>query len=141
MTKTKISLALIQAYEQTDYRILAKPPFTMKIGKRSQELAGLYRRTKSSTACVITAWNPRSQEQSAAENDSAQTRLTAELDKAGLRHLPAFGADPKDEWTGEASLLVLDASRATAKMLGRKYGQNCIVWAEADAVAKLLFLR
>jgi hypothetical protein len=141
VTDTKVSPALIQAYEQTDYRVLVQPPFTMKIGKPSRELADLYRRTRTSTACVITAWNPRSKKQCDDDNDAAQARLTADLDMAGLRHLPALGADPTETWKGEASLLVLDASRKTAEDLGRKYGQNCIVWAEADAVPRLVFLR
>ncbi len=141
MTKTEISQALIRAYEETDYRVLVQPPFTMRIGRASQELAELYRRTKAGTACVITAWNPRSKKLSDAENDTAQARLIAELDKGGLRHLPALGADPKGKWKGEASVLVLDATRKIVEGLGRKYGQNCIVWAEADAVPKLLFLR
>jgi hypothetical protein len=141
VTTTRISPALIQAYEATDYLVLEPLPFTLKIGKPSRELADLYRRTGSSTACVITAWNPRSEEKSKAENDAAQVRLIATLDKAGLRHLPAFGTDPKEDWKGEDSLLVLGASRETVEALGRTYGQNCIVWAEADAVPRLLFLR
>ena len=141
VTNTRISRALIQAYEQTDYRVLEPLPFTLKIGKPSRELADLYRRTGTDTACVITAWNPRSEEKSKAENDAAQVRLIAALDKAGLRHLPAFGADPKEKWKGEDSLLVLGASRENIEVLGRNHGQNCIVWAEADAVPGLLFLR
>src|SRR5689334_18430897 len=107
MTNTRLSPALIQAYEATDYRVLEPLPFTLNIGKPSQELADLYRRTGTSTACVITAWNPRSEEKSKAENDAAQVRLIAALDKAGLCHLPAFGADPRKKWKGEDSLLVL----------------------------------
>ena len=141
VTDTKVSPALIQAYEQTNYRVLVPPAFTMKIGKPSRELGELYSRTATNTACVITAWNPRSEEQSHAENDAAQARLTADLDKAGLRHLPALGTDPAEKWKGEVSLLVLDASRETVEELGRKYGQNCIVWAEADAVPRLICLR
>ncbi len=141
MTNTQISPALVQSYEATNYRILEPAPFTLKIGKRSSKLADLYRRSGAGTACVITAWNPRSEEMSKAGNDAAQARLTAELDKAGLRHLPAFGADPNEKWNGEVSLLVLGASRAEVENLGRSYGQNCIVWAEADAVPRLIFLR
>ena len=141
MTASSIPASLIRAYEETDYRVLAPEPFTMKIGTRSRELAELYGQTGARTATVITAWNPRSEKKSDAENEAAQARLVADLDKAGLRHLPALGADPKDQWKGEASLLVLGAARVRVEALGRKYSQNCIVWAEADALPKLLFLR
>ena len=55
--------------------------------------------------------------------------------------LPALGADPKGDWKSEVSLLVLDAMKETVETLGRKYGQNCIVWAEADAGPVPIFLR
>jgi len=141
MTGSSIPASLIRAYEETDYRVLEPEPFTMKIGIRSQDLAKLYGRTGAKTAACITAWNPRSEKKSDAENEAAQARLIADLHAAGLRHLPAIGADPKDKWKGEVSLLVLDAARGTVEDLGRKYGQDCIVWAEADALPKLLFLR
>jgi hypothetical protein len=141
MTNSTIPASLIRAYEATDYCVLEPVPFTMKIGRRSPELENLYRNTGAKTATVITAWNPRSEKKSDTENAAAQTNLVAELERAGLAHLPALGADPKEEWKGEVSLLVLDASKETVEALGRKYGQNCIVWAAADAVPELVFLR
>ena len=141
MTNTDVSAHLIRAYEATDYWVLEPVPFTMKIGKSSMPLADLCRRFGSRSACVITAWNPRSEEHSDAENDAAQRRLIAELDKVGLRHFPAFGADPTEKWKGEASLLVLGAAQATVEEFGRRYGQNCIVWAGDDALPRLIFLR
>ncbi len=116
-------------------------PFTLKIGQPSRPLAGLLRRTGSASACVITAWNPRSEIRSDAENEAAQGRLIADLEGAGLAHFPAFGADPGEEWKGEASLLVLGATRTAVEELARRHGQNCIVWAEADALPRLIFLR
>jgi hypothetical protein len=139
MTGSAIPASLISAYEATDYRVLEPVAFTMKIGRRSPELEDLYRRTGAKTATVITAWNPRSEKKTVAENAAAQARLIADLEAAGLAHLPALGADPKGDWKSEVSLLVLDAMKETVETLGRKYGQNCIVWVEADAVPSLLF--
>ena len=141
MTGSAIPASLIRAYEATDYRVLEPAPFIMKIGRRSLELEDLYRRTGARTATVITAWNPRSEKRTDAENDAAQANLIGDLERAGLAHLPALGADPKGEWKGEVSLLVLDAPKETVEALGRKYGQNCIVCVEADAVPRLVFLR
>ena len=141
MAGTEISADLIRAYEATDYRVLEPVPFTMKIGKPSLALADLCRRTGCRTACVITAWNPRSEIRSDGENDAAQRRLVADLEGVGLKFLPALGADPTEEWKGEASLLVLGATRAIVEQLGKRYDQNCIVWAESDAVPRLIFLR
>ncbi|HEY2889324.1 MAG TPA: DUF3293 domain-containing protein [Dongiaceae bacterium] len=141
MTGSAIPASLISAYKATDYRVLEPVAFTMKIGRRSHELEDLYRRTGARTATVITAWNPRSEKKTDAENAAAQASLIADLEAAGLAHLPALGADPKGEWKGEVSLLVLDATKEAVEALGRNYGQNCIVWVEADAVPVLLFLR
>jgi hypothetical protein len=141
MTSSAIPASLIRAYEATDYRVLEPAAFTMKIGRPSPELENLYRRAGARTATIITAWNPRSEKKTDAENAAAQAKLIADLDQAGLAHLPALGADPKGEWKGEVSLLVLDAPKETVEALGRKYGQNCIVWVEADAVPLLVFLR
>jgi hypothetical protein len=141
MTGSEIPASLIRAYEATDYRVLGPVPFTMKIDRQSGELEALYKRSGARTATVITAWNPRSEKKTDAENDAAQASLIADLERAGLAHLPALGADPKEEWKGEVSLLVLGATREAVEALGRKYGQNCIVWIEADAVPVLIFLR
>ena len=141
MTDTRISPELIRAYEATEYRVLEPVPFTLKVGQRSRELERLYERTGTRTAAVITAWNPCSEERSDAENHTAHENLAGDLKLIGLQHLPALGADPKDKWKGEESFLVLDAPRETAERLGRKYGLNCIVWAEANAAPVLLFLR
>ncbi len=90
---------------------------------------------------MITACNPRGRLCSETDNRVAQTALIARLAALGLTHLPGSGADPAGAWTPEDSRLVLGVERPGAATLGRDFGQNAILWADADAVPKLLMLR
>ena len=131
----------IAAYLATEYRFWGDRPLVLIIGRPSKDLAALYRDRGVSSAAVITAWNPRGHLRSATDNHAAQAALIARLDALGLAHAPGHGADPAGAWTPEDSRLVLGIDRARAAALGRDFAQNAIVWADADAVPKLLMLR
>lgn len=74
-------------------------------------------------------------------NAAAHARLGAELAAAGYRVVEGAGEDPDGRWPAEPSYLVLGMDLEAARELGRRYGQNAIVWAGADAVPELLLLR
>ena len=65
-------------------------------------------------------------------------RLEHELDAWGLPWLRGEGVDPAGDWPGEPSLLVLGLDEAAARALARRFGQNAIVCAAADAVPHLV---
>ena len=67
-------------------------------------------------------------------------KLEAELKAAGLPFLRGEGVDPSGSWPGEPSVLVLGISAEEAVRLGRAYGQNAIVVAGRDAVARLVMV-
>ena len=73
-------------------------------------------------------------------NEAAQSKLEAELTAAGLSFLRGEGVDPSGQWPGEPSVLVLGISGDEAQRLGRAFGQNAIVVAGRDAVARLVML-
>jgi hypothetical protein len=136
-----ISAELIQAYRETEFRVAAPEPFTLSVGQASQALQSLYKLHKSDSAAYVTAWNPYSQETTADENDAAQARLEDELKRRSLGYVPGIGQHPSQQWPGEPSVLVLGLSLEAAKVLGKDYGQNAIVWCGPGAVPELILLR
>lgn len=74
-------------------------------------------------------------------NATAHARLGAELAAAGYRVVEGAGEDPEGRWPAERSYLVLGMALEAAKEIGRRYGQNAIVWVGADAAPELLLLR
>jgi len=116
-------------------------PVVLRVGKSSADLATLFEAQKVASAAVVTAWNPFSEPRPIAEKQTAQARLIADIEQLALRNQPGHGADPTGAWPPEPSRLVLGIDLVSAGTMGRKYGQNGIVWAGADAIPVLVLLR
>ena len=136
-----ISADLVQAYCETDFRVEAPEPFTLKVGRVSEALQGLYRLHGCHSAGYVTACNPYSEEATPEQNNAAQARLEEDLRLRSLTFLPGVGQHPSQQWPGEPSFLLLGLSREASKTLGQDWGQNAIVWCGADAVPELVLLR
>ena len=115
--------------------------FVLRIGVPSPPLASLCRAAGASSAAFLTACNPGSEPQPAEVNADAHLRLGADLTAAGYHLVEGAGEDPTGGWTAEPSYLVLAMALDAAQEVGRRYGQNAIVWAGADAVPELVLLR
>lgn len=134
----------IKAYEQTDYRIAwGGRSFVLKIGRASAELQGLYAQTGAASALFITAFNPEGALASDAANAQAHERLRGDLVALRVAHAQGegVGTDADEDWPAEKSFLALGIERSRAEELGRRYGQDAVVWADADGVPRLLLLR
>lgn len=132
--------SLIAAYLGTHYHISSNPRFILRIGQQSDELVAVYREYSLSTSAVLTAWNPRSEPHSKAENDIVQAELISEIDRLALRQWPAHGVDPTGNWPPEQSRFLLGATLDVVCSLAHRFGQNGIVWARSDAVPRLLLV-
>lgn len=140
--RTEIPPKLIEAYRGTLFRCgEGSDAFVLRIGAYSHPLADLYVSAGVSSAAFLTAFNPRSEAQSADVNAVAHARLGAELAAAGYRLVEGAGEDPQGHWPAELSYLVLGIELEAAQEVGRRYGQNAIVWVGADAVPTLVLLR
>lgn len=140
--RTEIPPALIEAYRATLFMCGDGPDaFVLRIGAYSAPLADLYDSADVSSAAFVTAFNPRSETQSADVNATAHALLGADLAAAGYRLVEGAGEDPDGRWPAERSYLVLGMALAAAQEVGRRYGQNAIVWIGADAVPTLVLLR
>ena len=119
--------ALIQAYRETDYRVLAETPFVLTVGIASQDLIRLYQAHKVACAAFVTAFNPFSQELTADENHRRQAELAKELTRLGLEFVEGVGQHPGGNWPGEASFLVFGLALEAAKSLGHCMEQHASV--------------
>jgi hypothetical protein len=132
---------LIQAFTETDYIVHHEPPFTMNIGKPCEELKKLMANRNALGAAFITAWNPFSQKLSAINNEARQQELKEILKKRGLTFIDGIGQHPSNNWPGEASVLVLDLNRETAKVLAGHFEQHAFVWTDKTAIPELVSLQ
>jgi hypothetical protein len=134
----------IRAYMETDYSVAWDGSlFVLRIDRASDRLRALYAQTGAASALFITAFNPEGRLASDGANAEAHRRLREDL--AALRIAFAegegVGTDTEESWPAEKSFLALGVDKARAEELGRRYGQDAVVWADADGVPRLLLLR
>lgn len=140
---TEIPQDLIDAYRSARYRVCdGAEKFLLQIDEHSMGLAGLYRRTEQLSALFITAFNPDGQQlQDDSINEVNQERLLQELRAKTQYVFSGIGDDPSGMWPGEPSWLALGLNLDDSQELGRRYQQNAVLWADADAVPRLILLR
>jgi hypothetical protein len=141
LTISAIDPETLQAYRETDYRVLGELPLTLHVDAACPELMLLHARYQSRSSAFITACNPLGRFIAAPLNAQRQQALLAELSRRKLVAIAGIGQHPTNQWPGEPSFLVLGVTRGGARALGRQFEQNAIVWSGPDAVPKLILLR
>lgn len=136
-----IDPATILAYQQTEYRVLATPPFILRIGTKSPHLIGMHDRHKVKCSAFFTAWNPYSRLSDQATNRAMQQDLTEKLTHRGHVFISGLGQHPSNQWPAEESLLILGIDLEAAKNLAGQYEQNAFVWNSEDGIPQLILLR
>jgi len=139
--ESTVDAVLIQAYLETDYHVLGRDPFTLKVGIACPSLAVLNTKYRITHSAFITACNPASQPSSDTENAKRQADLAQTLKQRGFVFLDGIGQHPSNDWPGEPSFLVLGIDMASAKKLGNQFKQNAIIWNSGDNVPRLILLR
>jgi hypothetical protein len=136
-----IDLELIEFYRATEYWVHADAPFVLRVDVPSPALARLHEAHGVTSSAFLTAWNPFSEPPTGASNTARQATLEAELKKRGLVYVHGEGRGASDEDWSEPSFLVLGITREDACAIGARYEQNAILFADADAVPRLVLLR
>ena len=139
---TQIHPDKIQAYLATDYRLghTAKD-IILTIGQRSERLATLFAANGVNCCAFLTAYNPRGAVQSDAANERGHAELASLLRERGLTANEGSGSEEGTDWPAEKSWFALALPLDPAKVLGRHFDQDAIVWVGADAVPQLILLR
>jgi hypothetical protein len=129
---------LIDAYENADYVVFTDPELVLRIGEPSPRLDALLEAEGATAAVYITAANPRSEQKTDAENESAGATLDELLARSGYPRYAGEARDPESRRAAEASVLVIGIYRANAEALGRIFGQNAIVFVEKGKAPELV---
>lgn len=129
------------AYRATRYRVHAGgSAFDLRVDLASDALAALMRRHGVATAAYLTACNPYSVRKSDAANRAANEALRAALVAADAFVFDGEAIDPTGAWPTEPSFLALGIALATARELGVQFAQNALLFADGDAVPRLVWL-
>ena len=114
---------LVRAYLAAEYRWHHGGDWhDLRIGLQAPALELLY--PDRGTFGMLSAWNPRSVEQSEAVNREADRALRDDLASTGLPFLPAFGSALDRSWR-EPGWVVMGMSLVKFDALSRKYiGQD-----------------
>jgi hypothetical protein len=132
---------LLDAYRSTEFWVEEVPdPFLLTVGSCSPALRTLHEEYGVSCSAFLTAYNPGSRPQSDERNRAAQDRMEVEVARGGFALRRGMGRNPSDAWPGEPSVLALGIPRDEAERIGRRYGQNAILWSSTAAVPQLLVL-
>jgi hypothetical protein len=140
-TRSLIDAQTLRAYRETDYHVDAGPAFVLRIDAESADLSALHQRHLVRCSAFLSAYNPHSRLLDAVENTRRHGLLLDELARRGLPALPGLGRHPHNDWPAEPSVLVPGLGLDDARALGERFEQNAVLWADADAVPRLILLR
>jgi Protein of unknown function (DUF3293) len=131
--------SLDAAYRATVYTAETPAgPVALRIGESNADLDRLLDARGVSSWAYVTAHNPGSRSAPSLENEACQRELRAAVAKTGFVFYE--GAGVGHGWPPEPSLLVLGISESDASALGRRFGQNAIVFGELGEPARLVWL-
>ncbi len=114
------------------------PSIAIRIGERNIELDKLLQEHQALTWAYITAYNPFSQPLTEVENDSRHEQLMSHLKNYIL--FEGEGVGENKTWKPEKSFLIVGIGKKDAKEIGKKFGQNAIVFGMIAAPAELIIL-
>ena len=130
---------LLHAYHHSLYQV-DEPLWQLHIGQLHPAFDCWLATQGAQTWAFITAYNPRSELLSVAENACRQAALEQSLRAAGYRCFSGRGysSDPDSLWLPEISVLVLDMPHAVALATGQHWQQNAVVWGHSGQSAELV---
>lgn len=128
---------LDKAYRETEYWVATQPPTCVVIGVQNLPIIARHQRHDVECSTIITAHNPKSQQQSADINSKAQAALTDQLNGAGYLKVLATGKHPHGPWPAETGWLVLGMNEAQAAVWARRFSQHAVVWVDAQGMPDL----
>lgn len=131
---------LLTAYCQTDYCVAApEGSMIFHVGDLSPEQNLQLMQAGVFSWCIVTAWNPMSQQRSADNNDAALGDLKAEIESCDLKWWEAAGRDPSGKWPMEESCFVLNVSKEQTEKFCQMYSQVAALYGDTETEPWLLF--
>ena len=128
---------LDQAYRATEYWVATRPPICVRIGVANPAIGDLHQAHGVHCSVIITAHNPKSQQQSTFANQQAHGELTQAIEQAGYAKVSATGKPLGGGWPAEEGWLVLGMDVVEASLLAEQFQQFAVVWLDAHGMPNL----
>lgn len=129
------------AYRATTYRVfLPGGALDLRIDAAHPALAAWLAANGAARWAILTAFNPRSERRPAAENLERQAALEVALLEAGWEPFAGENVADSDAWSPEETCFVPAIDLAEAMALASRFGQNAIVFGEADGLPRLVWI-
>ena len=141
ITNTSLPQSLLNAYEETHYRVCHEPSFILRVGIHSEAVALLQQEYGVKSCAFVTACNPFSQPLSNVENQRRQKNLEKIIATVGWVAIKGVGQHPSNNWQGEPSFLIMGISIEKAMTLARRFDQNALVFLDEKAIPELVLLK
>ena len=141
MPETTLPPSLIQAYRETNYRVLGPEGFVLRVDEANPDLRRTHRQHHTDCSAFVTACNPFSRELDSTANEARQAHLATELRSRSLAFAEGVGEHPASDWGGEPSFLVYGLTLEAARALCNRLEQNAFIWSGSDSVPRLVLLR
>lgn len=145
MPPSEVTADLIKAYLLARYQAGFGPDAViLHVGQYSEPLSQLFNASGHRCAAFLTACNPFGVRQDPESNRAACAALRNRLNEHVSRSdqiIEGAGSDPSSDWPSEESFLVLGLGLEAARVLGREFHQNALLWADHDAIPRLILLR
>ena len=130
---------LLNSYLHTSYTIYpaAGENLVFKINKTNATLDLFLQQQHAIAFALLTAWNPRSQLLTVAENRRRNQLLRTDVQRYrtfAAAGVPAAGED----WEPETSFFILNITPDEALLLARKYEQNAFVYGSLNEPPRLV---
>lgn len=132
---------LEDAYLNTSYWVEeVNRSFKIRVGKSNPQLENLLTTYGATSWAYITAYNPRSVSLTAEENERRHAQLLQQAQGLGCRTISGHGVGDDGMWPPEKSLFILEIEREEARELGRRFGQNAIIYGKRGGTPELLMI-
>ncbi len=137
-SRDDVAPELVQAYRETVFELQRPTALALRVGEANDALRVVHAKYGVSSSCFVTAFNPRSELLSDAQNAARHATLCAELRAEARAFFEGEGGHPTGTWPKERGVLVLGLDEAEARALCDRWDQNAVVWSGGDAVPRLL---
>lgn len=131
---------LAEAFRRTDYIVfLPEGDITLHIGEHNLRLSRLLAAHNTNSMAIITAYNPNAKTVPLPTNQSAQSKLEAEVERLGHTVLRGQNRAPDGDGPAEPTVAVLGISSGDAAALAARHEQLAFVFADARAKPALMW--
>lgn len=139
--RNKSAASLEAAFLAARYTVHAPSgDIMLKIGRHSAGLAALMAAKGWNSLALITAYNPHARPRDAQANAFAQQDLRQAAEALGLPCLAGCNSAPDGGEPVEPTVAIAEISLAQAQALAARFGQLALVYADAGAIPKMIWV-